>query len=166
MSWLTEKQVFEFPSMRHPNIVQFICAEKKNEQEYWLVTEFHELGSLHDYLVEHTLTWEEVCLIAESMTRGKRQMHSYKGAFILKNVNLLGLAWLHEQNDDDKRKPMIAHRDFKSKNVLLKSDLTACIADFGLAAFFNSDETCGAQHSQVTGTRRQVEMFSNATSGV
>ena len=30
-------------------------------------------------------------------------------------------------------KPGIAHRDLKSKNILVKNDKTCCIADFGLA---------------------------------
>lgn len=55
-------------------------------------------------------------------------------------------------------KPAIAHRDFKSKNVLLKSDMTACIADFGLALLFHSGKSCGDTHGQV-GTRRYVAMY-------
>ncbi len=63
-----------------------------------------------------------------------------------------GLAHLHEQlrpvgNLDVK--VAVAHRDFKSKNVLLKSDLTACIGDFGLARIFEPDKDVGDQHSQV-----------------
>ena len=46
-------------------------------------------------------------------------------------------------------KPSIAHRDFKSKNVLLKSDLTACIADFGLALIFYPGQSTGDTHGQV-----------------
>jgi serine/threonine protein kinase len=52
-------------------------------------------------------------------------------------------------------KPTIAHRDFKSKNVLLTSNLTSCIADFGLALVFYPNSTCGDAHGQV-GTRRYM----------
>lgn len=56
----------------------------------------------------------------------------------------------------DLSKPSIAHRDFKSKNVLLKSDMTACIADFGLALIFEAGKSCGDTHGQV-GTRRLIK---------
>ena len=46
-------------------------------------------------------------------------------------------------------KPSIAHRDFKSKNVLIKSDMTACIADFGLALVFEPGKAVGEAHGQV-----------------
>jgi len=50
------------------------------------------------------------------------------------------------------QKPSIAHRDFKSKNVLIKNDMTACIADFGLAMEL---EDIGDTHGQV-GTIRYM----------
>lgn len=67
------------------------------------------------------------------------------------SYHLRGLAHLHEEIPSPRSescKPSIAHRDFKSKNVLLKNDLSACIADFGLALVFRS-QTCGTTHSQV-----------------
>ncbi|NXI03248.1 AVR2B protein, partial [Nicator chloris] len=47
------------------------------------------------------------------------------------------------------------HRDFKSKNVLLKNDLTAVLADFGLAVRFEPGKPPGDTHGQV-GTRRYM----------
>lgn len=108
--------------MNHPNILQFIDCEKRvelNNTDFWLITAYCNHGSLCDYLKSHTVTWQELCRIAESMSRG--------------------LMHLHEEIQSSKTeglKPSIAHRDFKSKNVLLKDDLTACIADFGLALIF------------------------------
>jgi serine/threonine protein kinase len=51
-------------------------------------------------------------------------------------------------------KPAIAHRDFKSKNVLIKSDMSACIADFGLALVFEPGKAVGDAHGQVKHTNK------------
>lgn len=108
--------------MRHTNILEFLGHEKhveKLQSQLWLITAYQHNGSLCDYLKSHTLSYADLCKIAESMA--------------------CGLAYLHEEIPGTKfegLKPSIAHRDFKSKNVLLKSDLTACIADFGLAMVF------------------------------
>lgn len=40
-------------------------------------------------------------------------------------------------------------RDFKSKNVLLRDDLTAIIGDFGLAVRFEPGKPPGDTHGQV-----------------
>lgn len=80
----------------------------------------------------NAVSWPELCRIAESMA--------------------CGLTHLHEEvapSKVDGCKPAVAHRDFKSKNVLLKSDLTACIADFGLALIFYPGRPVGDTHGQV-----------------
>ena len=43
-----------------------------------------------------------------------------------------GLAHLHMPIVGSQGKPAIAHRDIKSKNILVKRDLTCTIADLGL----------------------------------
>jgi len=141
-SWMTEQDIFKLPRMKHANILQFIGASKKEdvdgEMQLWIVTSYHARGSLCDYLKSHTVTWADLCKIAESMARGLMHLHEEIGGSKTEGL-----------------KPSIAHRDFKSKNVLLKDDLTACIADFGLALVFKPGEPCGDTHGQV-GTRRYM----------
>jgi serine/threonine protein kinase len=77
------------------------------------------------------LTWNELLKISVTMCRG--------------------LAFLHDEIEiaEKGHKPAVAHRDFKSKNVLLRPDLTACIADFGLAHVFYPSVPVGTCHGQV-----------------
>lgn len=120
--------------MIHPNILEFLSSEAKSRKEFWLISSYHNNGSLSDYLKNNILSWKDFCKISESMASG--------------------LMFLHEESNDG-LKPSIAHRDFKSQNVILKDDLTACIADFGLALAFSSRDTSVQDHSQV-GTKRYM----------
>uniref|UniRef100_A0A8C4S993 Serine/threonine-protein kinase receptor n=1 Tax=Erpetoichthys calabaricus TaxID=27687 RepID=A0A8C4S993_ERPCA len=140
-SWQNERDIFLTPGIKHENLLHYIGAEKRGtnlEMELWLITEFHEKGSLTDYLKGNAVSWNDLCHIAETMARG--------------------LAYLHEdvpRYKGEGPKPAIAHRDFKSKNVLLKNELTAVIADFGLAVRFEPGKPPGDTHGQV-GTRRYM----------
>ncbi|XP_009949143.1 PREDICTED: activin receptor type-2A, partial [Leptosomus discolor] len=139
-SWQNEYEIYSLPGMKHDNILQFIGAEKRGtsiDVDLWLITAFHEKGSLTDFLKANVVSWNELCHIAQTMARG--------------------LAYLHEDIPGlkDGHKPAISHRDIKSKNVLLKNNLTACIADFGLALKFEAGKSAGDTHGQV-GTRRYM----------
>ena len=135
-SWLAEKNFYKLSYINHENILKCIGTEARcdNENnELYLVTEYHANGSLYDYLKENTLSWSALCSIAESM--------------------LCGLSFLHGEllgSQREEYKHAIAHRDFKSKNVLIKSNLTACIADFGLAVVFEPGENLGKSFSLVS----------------
>lgn len=140
-SWLIEQEIYKLPQMKHENILSFVGVEKRGDSiqsEYWLITAFHEKGSLCDYLKANLVSWAEVLSITDSIAKG--------------------LTHLHEELPSTKvqdYKPSIAHRDFKSKNVLIKSNMTACIADFGLALIFRQGTSPGEAHGQV-GTRRYM----------
>ncbi|XP_049609238.1 activin receptor type-2A isoform X1 [Syngnathus scovelli] len=140
LSWQNEYEIYSVNGMKHENILHFIGVEKRNNNldlELWLITTYHDKGSLTDYLKANVVSWNELCHITQTAARG--------------------LAYLHEDipGHKDGHKPSIAHRDIKSKNVLLKNNLTACIADFGLALKFEAGKSAGDTHGQV-GTRRYM----------
>ena len=80
------------------------------------------------------MTWPELLQIASSMVQGLTFLHADLPATKL-----------------DVHKPSVAHRDFKSRNVLIRSDMTACVADFGLALVFEPTKNVGYTHGQVRG---------------
>lgn len=124
-SWLAERSFYSLPQVAsNCSMLRFIGAEMSGS-DYWLVTEFHELGSLYDYLKRDVITVDELLRLAVSMCHGLAFLHTPMG-----------------------NKPPVAHRDFKSRNVLVRTDLTACVADFGLSLIL--DQYPGDVHSQVT----------------
>ncbi|KAJ7979240.1 Kinase-like protein [Quillaja saponaria] len=105
--WLTE--VIFLGQLRHAHLVKLIgyCCE---EEHRMLVYEYMPRGSLENQLFRRysvSLPWS---------TRMKIALGAAKG-----------LLFLHETD-----KPVI-YRDFKASNILLDSDYTAKLSDFGLA---------------------------------
>ena len=100
------------------------------------------LGSLCDFLKSLVVSWNDLCKIARTMTAGLTHLHEE-----LARSGTLDM------------KPAIAHRDFKSKNVLIKSDLTACLADFGLALIFEPGKSCGDTHGQVCDIKKNKKQY-------
>jgi len=134
-SWLSERKILRLLTKNHPNILRYHFSEIDNNiLEYSIITEFHQNGSLYDFLTHHLVSWNDLCKIAEGICHG--------------------LSFLHLA-DLPSNKPIIAHRDVKSKNILIKSDLTASIADFGLAVAFGPESVVANVQSQV-GTRRYM----------
>ncbi|KAL7675901.1 hypothetical protein ACOME3_002162 [Neoechinorhynchus agilis] len=115
-SWFRETEIYQTALIRHANILGFIAADNIDTgawTQLWLVTDYYPDGSLYDYLVKHVVTVETMLIMLTSIATG--------------------LNHLHIQIDGCEDKPAIAHRDLKSKNILVKPDYTCCIADFGLA---------------------------------
>ncbi|KAK6941290.1 Serine-threonine/tyrosine-protein kinase, catalytic domain [Dillenia turbinata] len=105
--WLTE--VIFLGQLRHPHLVKLIGYSCEDEHRL-LVYEYMPRGSLENQLFRRysvSLPWS---------TRMKIALGAAKG-----------LAFLHEAE-----KPVI-YRDFKASNILLDSDYTAKLSDFGLA---------------------------------
>lgn len=97
----------------------FIAADIKGTGSWtqlYLITDYHENGSLYDYLKSTTLDNKAMLRLAYS--------------------SVSGLCHLHTEIFGTQGKPAIAHRDLKSKNILVKRNGTCCIADLGLAVKF------------------------------
>lgn len=79
-SWLQEQEIFKLPHMDQANVLQFIGVEKRGnnlQTEFWLITAYHERGSLCDFLKAHTLSWTELCRVIETMARGTETIISH-----------------------------------------------------------------------------------------
>ncbi|XP_062398935.1 bone morphogenetic protein receptor type-1B [Sardina pilchardus] len=121
-SWFRETEIYQTVLMRHENILGFIAADIKGTGSWtqlYLITDYHESGSLYDYLKSTTLDSKAMLRLAYS--------------------SVSGLCHLHTEIFGTQGKPAIAHRDLKSKNILVKKNGTCCIADLGLAVKFISD---------------------------
>lgn len=127
-SWKNECQIYNTSGFRHENILGFIASDNIDRGTYtelWIITEFHHNGSLYDYLNQPSLkqTAKDTLRMALSIVNG--------------------LDHLHTAIESCTGKPSLAHCDLKSKNVLVKADLTCCISDLGLAL-------CGDKNGFVT----------------
>ncbi|ELT99041.1 hypothetical protein CAPTEDRAFT_227433 [Capitella teleta] len=115
-SWFREAEIYQTVMLRHENILGFIAADNKDNgtwTQLWLVTDYLGNGSLFDYL--------------------NRTVVDVAGMIKLSLSAANGLAHLHMDIMGTQGKPAIAHRDLKSKNILVRRNCTCVIADLGLA---------------------------------
>ncbi|XP_078493671.1 transforming growth factor beta receptor [Ciona intestinalis] len=122
-SWARETEIYNTVLLRHSNILGYIASDmisRNSDTELWLVCYYHPNGSLYEYLQHNELDHQLMLQLCLSAANGLTHLHT----------DILGVCG----------KAAIAHRDVKSKNILVKSDLTCCIADLGLAVTHNPEE--------------------------
>ena len=121
-SWQNEKSLYTMESTAHENILHYINSKQRGtgyNMQLYMITEYHSLGSLNQFLLHNTITWPQALNIIHSVSSGLAHLHSSI------YVNSDGFAV---------EKYAIAHRNVKSANVLVKNDSGECVlGDLGLA---------------------------------
>lgn len=150
-SWTREAEIYQTSMLRHDNILGFIAADNKDNgtwTQLWLVTDYHENGSLFDFLTTHTVNTRTMVLMAMTIATGLAHLHiDIVGTYIAQCKDCL------ESNG----KPGIAHRDLKSKNILVKANLSCAIGDLGLAVRHNpKTDTIDIPSTHRVGTKRYM----------
>uniref|UniRef100_H3GIU1 Protein kinase domain-containing protein n=1 Tax=Phytophthora ramorum TaxID=164328 RepID=H3GIU1_PHYRM len=107
------KEIIMMAVLYHPRVVEFVGVAWDNLRHLSAVTEFMDNGDLRDVLHGYKMKGERL------------SWESHKATIALHIAE--ALSYLHGL------KPMIIHRDLKSKNVLLNMYLEAKLSDFGIS---------------------------------
>lgn len=137
-SWKRETEVYSTTLLRHENILRYIGSDMTSHNsstQLWVLTDFYPLGSLYDQLQRKAPTRNEMLTICQSIING--------------------LVHLHSEFMGTESKTAIAHRDLKSKNILIRENNVCVIADFGLAAMHTRDKLDLGTNPRV-GTKRYM----------
>ncbi|XP_050260657.1 L-type lectin-domain containing receptor kinase IX.1-like [Quercus robur] len=121
------------------------------------ISEVRIIGRLRHRNLVQLIGWchekDDLLLIYEFMSNGSLDLHLFKGKSLLTWVERYNIArglasalqYLHEEWEQ-----CVLHRDIKSSNILLDSNLNAKLGDFGLARLV--DHVKGSQTTALAGT--------------
>ncbi len=71
-SFTKEVAIYLLNLFQHPNVLKFLTfVENTEENNYWIVFEYHEKGSLYSLLQRKPVTLKEFCALSESIACGE-----------------------------------------------------------------------------------------------
>lgn len=115
----------------HPNVLRLfgICSGKTTDEQ-WLVLEYASNGSLRSFC-EHRhsrlIPYQQQLLFVRDIAAGMSYLHRDHGMWKQKRI-FLTIIIQFDHNVG------CLHRDLKSKNILVASDLSLKISDFGISS--------------------------------
>ncbi|XP_076373579.1 TGF-beta receptor type-1-like isoform X5 [Tachypleus tridentatus] len=77
-SWFREVEIYQTVMLRHENILGFVAADNKDNgtwTQLWLITDYHENGSLFDYLSQFSVDPNGMYKMAYSIANGLAHLH-------------------------------------------------------------------------------------------
>ncbi|VDM16649.1 unnamed protein product [Hydatigera taeniaeformis] len=167
-SWARETHIYSSVLLRHENILSYYASDITSRYgctQLWIISHYHPYGSLYDFLQAHVVDTIAALRLAKTAASGLCYLHSC----------ILGLQVRHKYPKRSYRllfrpngintmlmnmgKPAIAHRDIKSKNILVQANGTCSIGDLGLAVMQASGSTemdIAQPNHMVVGTKRYM----------
>lgn len=116
--YINERDIYKMDFMDHDSLPRYYGADERlcegSQNQYVIVMSYISDGTLTNYLKHNSLDWSTLCRMCHSIASGLAHLHT-------------------DMSKGDKNKPAIAHRDFNTRNILVKPDLSCCICDFGFA---------------------------------
>ncbi|CAG5119182.1 unnamed protein product, partial [Candidula unifasciata] len=142
ISWNQETDIYNTGMLHHENILGYYASDTVGIlscTQNWLILQYHRNGSLYDYLQRSDLDIEEMLLLAHSAAAGLAHLHTEI-----------------KEGTGKHEKPGIAHRDIKSKNILVKDNGQCCIGDLGHAVRSSCLKTDTGPDKLLVGTKRYM----------
>ena len=138
--WLAEMKIYSREVFAHNSVLRLISGEAciiSGRTNLYLTTQYHPNGCLSLFLDQTTLSLATMLRVGASIAGGLAHLHS-------------------ESLEAGRSKPALVHCNISSDNVLVKDDLTCCIADFKLAIIkdFESNTVSLPESRMLYGTAR------------
>ncbi|KAJ6476179.1 kinase-like domain-containing protein, partial [Mycena sanguinolenta] len=117
------REALVWRDLHHPHILPFLGIDKDSfpEPSFCMVSPWMEHGTVIKYLERHGLANTGNCIYIKIKLYEIAQ----------------GLQYLHARN--------IVHGDLRGANILINDDWSACLADFGLSSFSDSNSSTSAR---------------------
>lgn len=129
-----ERSLYRLPFMEHNALVRFFGADERitpdGTPQLMIIMSYVPNGSLSSYLKNNLLDWPTMVTMAHSVAKGVSHLHT-------------------DIQKGEQFKPVLAHRDINTRNILVRNDLTCVVADLGFGVATMGSKLIKKGHAEV-----------------